>query len=166
MRLHPWSALLGKKVRWDAGATLRSGRIDERVVEDVRVLLVVDDDLHAAGEAGERPRTRIGDHVNRERWRATIHRAGVLQHEGAFASMQSSRHLLYRNVSGRSLHRGARRQHLALARGREVSGEPLLDRHPGEWSGIAGPGRSERNERHFEWAARAVNRSQLRHDSR
>src|SRR6185437_17128364 len=88
--------------------------IRQLVTEYVRVLSLLDDDLHRPGEAGEFSGPAVGNHGDRHLRRAAVHERAVLEDEGPAASIQLARDFLDRHVAAGS-GRTAGAEHLAFA---------------------------------------------------
>src|SRR5690348_11807851 len=91
--------------------------LGQRVLEVVGVFAFGDDDVHAAGEAGELVGSGVGDDGDGQFAVAAYHRAAVLEIEPAVTTAQRARHFFNRDVTSRTLHTAAaRHQHLPVAR--------------------------------------------------
>ena len=133
---------------WTTLLDLLGKTLQVSVVERVVVQLVDDVDRELAAQADELARRRVRHDRARQRGRAAIHRAVVLQHECAALAGERAGDALDAHVAGRIRDRTARRDHLAGARRDELARELLGEVHAAERDAVIG--RVRRLRRHLD----------------
>lgn len=97
------------------------------VLEVIGVLAAGDDDSHGSCDAGEPSRARARHHGDGELKFSLVHRAGVLEGEGASVAVKGSGDVLNSHVTGVAFGGVAGPKHLALTGSLEIAVELLVE---------------------------------------